>query len=107
MTIDTYYLQRSIDDLLHKMAMATGITCTDRPSEFYQLPLAKLSQLYSILIMHLGAFALKRAGMGMKGSSFMLSMVLDMALGHLRPKLIIMLTTYLSQAIALRPTCRI
>ena len=85
MTVDTYYPQRSIDDLLHKMAVATYITTLDMPSAFYQIPLAKLSQLYSAFTTHLGAFALTRAGMGMKGSSFTLSMALDMALGHLRP----------------------
>ena len=85
MTVDTYYPQRSIDDLLHKMALATYITCMDMPSAFYQLPLAKLSQLYSAFTTHFGAFALTRAGMGMKGSSYTLSMALDMALGHLRP----------------------
>ena len=81
----SFYPQRSIDELLHRLAAAKFITTLDMPLAYLQVALEKLSQAYCAFSTHLGAFTFTRMAMGLKNSSFTLSMALDMALSHLRP----------------------
>ena len=55
------------------------------PLAYLQVALEKLSQAYCAFSTHLGAFTFTRMAMGLKNSSYTLSMALDMALSHLRP----------------------
>ena len=81
----SFYPQRSVDELLHRLAAAKFITTLDMPLAYLQVALEKLSQAYCAFSTHLGAFTFTRMAMGLKNSSFTLSMALDMALSHLRP----------------------
>ena len=81
----SFYPQRCIDELLHRLASAVFITTLDMPLAYLQVALEKLSQAYCAFSTHLGAFTFTRMAMGLKNSSYTLSMALDMALSHLRP----------------------
>ena len=79
-----FYPQRSIDEILFKIASAMIISIFDMPSAYMQIGLELLSQQYSAFTTHLGAYAFSRMSFGLKNAAYSLSMLMDMILGDLR-----------------------
>ena len=79
-----FYPQRSIDEILFKIASAMIISIFDMPSAYMQIGLEPLSQQYSAFTTHLGAYAFSRMSFGLKNAAYSLSMLMDMILGTLR-----------------------
>ena len=84
LTKPQYYPQRSIDEVLYKVACAIIISIFDLPSAYMQIALDLASQPYSAFTTHLGAFAFSRMSFGLKNAAYSLSMLMDEVLGKLR-----------------------
>ena len=84
LTKPQYYPQRSIDEVLYKVASALIISIFDLPSAYMQIALETESQPYSAFTTHLGAFAFRRMSFGLKNAAYSLSLLMDQVLGNLR-----------------------
>ena len=84
LTKPQFYPQRSIDEVLYKVACALVISVFDLPSAYMQIALDPESQPYSAFTTHLGAFAFRRMSFGLKNAAYSLSLLMDEVLGMLR-----------------------
>ena len=79
-----HYPQRSIDEILFKIANAMFISTMDMPMGYMQVEVRDEDQQYNAFTTHDGAYSFRRMSFGLKNAAFTLACLLDMVFYGLR-----------------------